>query len=139
MSEPAILDRTVIQAFRVEAGAGYARLLGYFRDDGVKSVTELEEALRRGDAEALVLPARMLKGDALQFGARPLADLAEHIEQTARICAERKASPDGLVPHVWRLRALFDETVAALAYELGSPAAPARPVPARRCAGAAAR
>ena len=63
------------------------------------------------NAAALVLPAHTLKGESRQFGAEPLAKIAELIEQTARICVETHRFPDELVPEVVELRRLFNRTV----------------------------
>src|SRR3546814_10782947 len=54
-------------------GASFVRILGYFHEDGVKSVAAIEAAMRRADSAALVLPAHTLKGESHQFGAGPLA------------------------------------------------------------------
>jgi HPt (histidine-containing phosphotransfer) domain-containing protein len=60
---------------------------------------------------ALVLPAHTIKGEARQFGAEPLAQIAELIESTARLCVESRRFPDELVPEVVELRKLFSRTV----------------------------
>ena len=63
------------------------------------------------DTTALVIPAHTIKGEARQFGAKPLGDLAELIESTARLCIETRRFPDELVPQVVELRRLFARTV----------------------------
>lgn len=65
-----------------------------------------------GDATALVVPAHTLKGEASQFGAEPLAHLAELIESTARFSIESHRFPDELVKDVVELRRLFQQSVA---------------------------
>ena len=60
---------------------------------------------------ALVIPAHTIKGEARQFGAEPLAKIAELIESTARLCVETRRFPDELVPEVVELRRLFGRTV----------------------------
>src|SRR3546814_1141860 len=62
---------------RRELGAGFVRILGYFREDGIKSVSAIEDAIRRRNAPALVIPAHTLKGEARQFGAKRLSLMAE--------------------------------------------------------------
>ena len=96
---------------RAELGASFVRILGYFREDGVKSVAQIEEAMHDGNTAALVLPAHTIKGEARQFGAEPLAQIAELIESTARVCVESRRFPDELVPEVVELRKLFSRTV----------------------------
>ncbi|URD59664.1 Hpt domain-containing protein [Sphingomonas sp. KRR8] len=106
-----ILDWAHFEKTRAELGPGFIRILGYFREDGVKSVSQIEEAMHRQDTVALVRPAHTIKGEARQFGAEPLAKVAELIESTARLCVETKRFPDELVPQVVELRRLFGRTV----------------------------
>jgi histidine phosphotransfer protein HptB len=102
---------------RSQLGANFVRILGYFREDGVTSVSRIEEAMRGLNAAALVIPAHTLKGEARQFGADPLADLAEAIEMEARDCVERQESPETMLEQVVQLRPLFEETLALLQRE----------------------
>lgn len=106
-----LVDWAVFARVRAELGSGFVRILGYFREDGVKSVHAIEQAIRERSAAALVLPAHTLKGEARQFGAEPLAQLAEHIETTARRCVEARETPDELIEKVVELRPLFDATL----------------------------
>ena len=59
-----------------------------------------------------MLPAHTIKGEALQFGAGPLAEVAELIESTARLCVETRRFPDELVADVVELKRLFADTIA---------------------------
>ena len=115
---PAIVDWATFSRARAELGAGFVRILGYFREDGVKSVAAIEEAMRACNAAALVIPAHTLKGEALQFGAEPLAALAEHIEMTARRCVETHEEPGELIEEVVRLRPLFESTLTLFDREI---------------------
>jgi HPt (histidine-containing phosphotransfer) domain-containing protein len=121
----ALVDRAAFAAARAELGTGFVRILGYFREDGVKSVAAIETAMRKGEAAALVLPAHTLKGEARQFGALPLAALAETIEMIARGCVERQDTPDEALQSVARLRPLFHDTLTLLERE-STPAMPLR-------------
>jgi HPt (histidine-containing phosphotransfer) domain-containing protein len=112
-----LVDWTAFAQTRAELGANFVRILGYFEEDGVKSVSAIEEAMRAGNAAALVLPAHTLKGESRQFGAEPLADCAETIEMIARGCVETHDTPDQALEHVVRLRPLFQTTLAALEHE----------------------
>ena len=112
-----LVDWTVFGRARSELGAGVVRILGYFREDGVKSVAAIEAAVRAGSAVAMVIPAHTLKGESRQFGAEPLADLAETIEMFARDCVEQQDTPELAVEHVVKLRPLFQETLALLERE----------------------
>jgi HPt (histidine-containing phosphotransfer) domain-containing protein len=105
-----IVDWVHFEKSRAELGPGFIRILSYFREDGVKSVAQIEDAMREHDTVALIIPSHTLKGEARQFGAEPLANLAELIEQTARLCVETHRFPDELVPEVVQLRKLFDQT-----------------------------
>jgi len=106
-----IVDWVHFERSRAELGSGFIRILSYFREDGVKSVAQIEAAMRERNATALVLPAHTLKGEARQFGAEPLAQVAELIETTARFCIETHSFPDELVKDVVELRKLFNETI----------------------------
>ncbi|MEO6199404.1 MAG: Hpt domain-containing protein [Sphingomicrobium sp.] len=110
---PDIIDWAHFERSRAELGPGFIRILGYFKEDGVKSVAQIEQAMREENAAALVLPAHTLKGESRQLGAEPLADIAEVIETTARLCVETHRFCDELVPHVVELRRLFGATMAA--------------------------
>ena len=107
----AVVDWVHFEKSRGELGPNFIRILGYFREDGAKSLSQIEEAMHRQDTVALVRPAHTIKGEARQFGAEPLAKVAELIESTARLCVETRRFPDELVPHVVELRTLFGRTV----------------------------
>nr|WP_241241782.1 Hpt domain-containing protein [Sphingobium algorifonticola] len=109
-----LIDMTDFIRARTELGSGFVRLLGYFREDGTKSVAAIEEGMRARNAAALVIPAHTLKGESRQFGAERLGDMAEQIEMVARRCVEYHESPDELVEIVVGLRGCFTETLAAL-------------------------
>ena len=108
---PDIVDWVHFEKSRSELGPGFIRILSYFREDGVKSVAQIEEAMREQNTVDMIIPAHTLKGEARQFGAEPLAVIAELIEQTARMCVETHRFPDELVPDVVQLRKLFNETI----------------------------
>lgn len=108
-----IIDWTAFQTARSELGADFIRILGYFREDGTKSVDAIEAAMRGHDSVALVIPAHTLKGEALQFGANALGELAELIEVHARQCVEWHHTPEDAIEHVVKLRPLFSDTMAA--------------------------
>ena len=108
---PDIVDWTLFEKNRKELGPGFIRIISYFREDGAKSVAQIEHAMREQNTTALVIPAHTLKGEARQLGAEPVAKLAELIETTARLCVETHRFPDELVPQVVELRKLFNETV----------------------------
>lgn len=106
-----IIDWAYFEKSRTELGPGFIRILSYFKEDGVKSIAEIEQAMRNQNTTALVMPAHTLKGESRQLGAEPLAAVAELIETTARFCIESHRFPDELVPQVVELRRLFNETV----------------------------
>ena len=106
-----IVDWDTYMRSRRELGAGFARILGYFREDGEKAVGRIEDAMHRRDAAAMVLPSHTMKSEARQFGAEELGAVAEEIEFAARRAVENGLFPDHLVPQVARLRPLYDETM----------------------------
>ncbi len=109
--KPDIVDRALFEKYRSELGPGFIRILSYFREDGAKSVAQIEQAMREQNTTALVMPAHTIKGESRQLGAEPLAKVAELIETTARLCIETHRFPDELVPQVVELRRLFSQTV----------------------------
>ena len=106
-----IVDWIYFEKSRAELGPGFIRILGYFREDGEKSVARIEQAMRDHRTVELVIPAHTLKGEARQFGAAPLADCAELIEQSARISIETHSFPDELIADVVKLRKLWSQTI----------------------------
>lgn len=105
-----IVDWALFEKNRTELGPGFIRIISYFREDGAKSVAQIETAMREQNTTALVLPAHTIKGESRQLGAEPLAAIAELIETTARLCIETHRFPDELVPDVVELRKLFNDT-----------------------------
>ena len=126
-----LIDWTAFSQARSELGAGFVRILGYFREDGVKSVAAIEAAMRGLNAAAMVLPAHTLKGEARQFGADPLGALAEKIESIARDCVENHDTPDEALKAVVELRPLFERTLETLERE-SNPLVERRPAFGRR-------
>ncbi len=108
-----IVDWEAFSAARAELGADFVRILGYFREDGTKSVARIEDAMRAKNSVALIVPAHTLKGEARQFGAEALSELAEIIEVRARQCVEWRQDPDDLIERVVTLRPLFLATMDA--------------------------
>ena len=106
-----LVDWTVFNRARAELGTGFVRILSYFREDGAKSVTQIEQAMRGLNAGALVMPAHTLKGESRQFGAEPLAELSELIEMTARRCVEMRETPEELIEDVIKLSPMFEATL----------------------------
>ena len=98
-------------------GESFVRVLGYFREDGTKSVAEIENAMRERNSGKLVLPSHTLKGEGYQFGADKLAALAEEIEVAARHYVEIRQDPEELLEKVVQLRPMFERTMAALENE----------------------
>ena len=129
-----LVDWTAFARARTELGAGFVRILGYFEEDGVKSVAAIEAAMRAASAADLVIPAHTLKGESRQFGAEPLADLAEKIEMIARDCVEQQDTPEQALESVVALRPLFQETLALLQRE-ANPLVERRPTFGRRIGG----
>ena len=120
--ENQLIDAAKLEALRQELGSNFGRVLAYFREDGVKSNSAIEEAARQRSAVALVRPAHTLKGDSLQFGAVALGRLAERIEMAARRAVEDREYPVEMIAEVVKLRPLFDQIVAALTRETSAAA-----------------
>ena len=112
-----LVDWDEFARMRSELGADFVRILGYFREDGEKSVSRIEEAMHRRDAAAFVVPAHTMKSEARQFGAFTLADLAEEIEHVGRRALESRLFPDEILPQVARLRPIYLKTIEMLEQE----------------------
>jgi HPt (histidine-containing phosphotransfer) domain-containing protein len=112
-----LVDWSTFSRMRTQLGASFVRILGYFREDGEKAVGRIEEAMHRQDATGLILPAHTLKAEARQFGAEPVATLAEEIENAGRRAVEGGFFPDNILPQVAQLRSLYLRTVEALEAE----------------------
>ena len=106
-----VVDWAHFEKSRAELGPAFIRILSYFKEDGVKSIAQIEQAMHEQNTIALVIPSHTLKGEARQLGAEPVAKLAELIETTARLCVETHRFPDELVPQVVELRKLFNQTI----------------------------
>jgi HPt (histidine-containing phosphotransfer) domain-containing protein len=125
-----LISESDLASARRELGNALPRILGYYRQDGVSSITAIEDAMQARNATAMVLPAHTLKGESRQLGAGRLTELAEHLEMTARQCIEhREDLPDDLSEDVRGLRPLFQETVVHLERVVGEPVTAARPRP----------
>jgi histidine phosphotransfer protein HptB len=107
----ALVDWAKFAQMRAQLGGDFIRILGYFREDGEKSVDRIIDAMHRRDATALVIPAHTLKTEARQFGAAPLGDLAEEIEFAGRRAVESRHFPDQILPQVAQLKSLYARTM----------------------------
>lgn len=123
-----LVSWTEFARMRSELGAGFLRILGYFREDGDKSLTAIEQAFRARNPAALIIPAHTLKGESAQFGAHRLSGMSEEIEMVARRCVEFHESPEELIETVVALRPCFTETMALLDRE-ANPLVARRPTP----------
>ena len=112
-----LVDWAAFSEMRSELGASFVRILSYFREDGEKAVSKIEEAMHRRDAAALVIPAHTMKSEARQFGAEPLGALAEEIEFAGRRAVESQLFPDHILPQVAKLRAVYSQTIDLLEQE----------------------
>ncbi|MBO9668950.1 MAG: Hpt domain-containing protein [Sphingobium sp.] len=112
-SIPVVAEAELAEA-RKMLGTGLVRILGYYEEDGAKSITAIEQALANENAAAMVIPAHTLKGESRQFGANRLAELSEVIEKAARRCLEEHKTPAEVASEVAMLRGCFAETLDLL-------------------------
>ena len=113
-----IIDWERFAQARVQLGSNLVRVVGFFRDDGHKSVDAIENALKARNAISIIGPADLLKTDAMQIGALTVAELAEDIEFGARDCVEWHQSPESLIAPVMQLRSIFEDSLAQLEREV---------------------
>jgi len=109
-----VIDWAEFSRMRAELGANFVRILGYFREDGEKAVSDIATAMQARDAAAMVLPAHKLKSEARQLGAELLGMLAEEIEDAGRHALETRLFPDHILPQVARMKPLYQQTIVAL-------------------------
>lgn len=109
-----IVDWASLAETRGQLGTSFIRILGYFREDGVRSIELIEMAMRSGDAPAMIMPSHKLKSEARQFGGERLGQLAEDIEMFARQCVETRETPEQYVDRVVQLRPLFNSMMDAI-------------------------
>lgn len=114
MDDAELVDWACFEQARASLGVKLFRHLGYLREDGAKAVSQIEDAMRAGDAVLLVNPADLLKAEAFQIGALGVAALAEEIEVQARDCIEWRQAPDNILEIVVQLRDVFDRTVTLI-------------------------
>ena len=112
--EAELVNQADLAKSRAELGSAIVRILSYFREDGEKAISAIEQAIRERNAVALVTPAHTLKGESAQFGAHRLSSMAERIEMVARRCVETREGPDELIEVVVGLRPCFTETMSVL-------------------------
>ncbi|MFA5057409.1 MAG: Hpt domain-containing protein [Opitutaceae bacterium] len=84
-------------------------LIQIYLDDAPKHLDEIEQSVKRGDAQLLALTAHSLKGSSANFGAHQLRALSEQFET-----AGRAATLDGLLPRIPALKDEFKRVKAAL-------------------------
>lgn len=109
-----LVDWSAFVRTRTQLGAAFVRILGYFREDGAKSVLAIEEAMRNNNAAGLILPAHTLKSEARQFGGEKLGKAAEDIEMFGRHCVEVRQTPEDYLDRVATLRGLWNRTIAEI-------------------------
>lgn len=117
MANEPIVDGPVFERARASLGADFVRILGYFLEDGARSVAEIEAAFRERVAARIVTPAHRLKGEARQIGAAAIGELAFVVEMGARRAVETQADPEELLVPIAQLVPLWEETVAVLERE----------------------
>ena len=128
MNESGPIDVATLDALRLALGPDFARQLGFFREDGAKSLVAIEEAVRARSAIAMVRPAYSLGEDASEFGAVRLAALVARIEAAARGGVADGTFPLEAVEDVLKLRSTFNAALAALMAETSTASAILRAV-----------
>jgi histidine phosphotransfer protein HptB len=117
LADGPLIDQAAFETARSALGADFVRILGYFLEDGEKSVRQIEDAFRARSAGGIVRPAHTLKGEAGQIGASAVAELAAVIEMGARRAVEIQDDASELLVPIARLRPLWAETVTLLERE----------------------
>ncbi len=114
LADDVVIDWRIFERTRTALGDSFARVYGYFLEDGEKSVLQIQSAIRNQSAAQLIAPAHCIKGEALHIGAVQLGRLAAHIEYVARDCVELRQSPTELISYIAQLRPSFTATIAEI-------------------------
>src|SRR3546814_20843159 len=85
-----LVDWDEFRATRGQLGTAFVRILGYFREDGVKSVVAIEEAMRARDARCLVIPAHTLKSETSHFCAETIGAPGRDITRFAHLNSDER-------------------------------------------------
>lgn len=117
VADEPLIDQVLFEKARASLGADFVRILGYFLEDGEKSVAQIENAFRSRSAASIVRPAHTLKGEARQIGALAIGELASVIETGARRAVEIQDDASELLVPIAKLRPLWAETVTLLERE----------------------
>lgn len=117
MADEPLVDQAIFERARAALGADFVRILGYFLEDGAKSIAEIESAFRERAAVRMIAPAHRLKGEAHQIGAMAIGEMAFVIEMGARRAVETHGDPADLLVPVARLQPLWEETITVLERE----------------------
>ena len=107
-----LVDWADFERAREALGGDFIRIIGYFREDGEKSVARIEQAVRFRDTAGFILPAHTIKSEARQLGAVRLGDLAEEIEHDGRRALESRIFPEQVQAKCAALRPLYEEVIA---------------------------
>jgi HPt (histidine-containing phosphotransfer) domain-containing protein len=95
--DPPTLDPSAIESLRSLSpdadGAFLRELIEIFLQDTPERMAELEAALAKGDAPALMRAAHSIKGSSSNFGATKFAHLAHAIELHAKAANCTAATP----------------------------------------------
>ena len=88
-----IVDWALFEKNRAELGPGFIKIISYFREDGAKSVAQIEQAMREENTVGLVFRPTPSRASLRQLGAEPLAKIADS-SNSPRACAWKpSASP----------------------------------------------
>lgn len=97
-----------------QLGAAFPMIVDIFAEEAEKSVGMLARAMAALDAAGMIIPAHSIKGEARQFGARLLAELAERIEAGARQCVSQGREPVELDLPVRQIAQTLTQSVATM-------------------------
>ena len=79
------IDDATFDNLKQSSGADFMReLIDTFMEDGTRRLSELQSAVKAGDADTFRRAAHTLKSNAATFGATALAALAKELEDMGR-------------------------------------------------------
>jgi HPt (histidine-containing phosphotransfer) domain-containing protein len=117
VNESGVIDPSALDALFDSTGGDpdfLGELIDVFLADATELLAAMDEALVRGDTEALRRAAHSLKSNAATFGATRLTALARHLEEQGK-SAELAGSPPFLAAARAEFAAVEDALLAARA------------------------
>ncbi len=108
-----VLDLAAVSEAKAMMKDKFPKMIGYFLEDSVMYVKQVEDGLAANNAEAVVPPAHTLKSSSRQMGAIVLSGIAKDMELTAREVVKGNGSLDPIRARLPELKDALSKTQQA--------------------------